>query len=227
MAHIILTWNFHLTESPVDEELAKKLESDLIKRGHTVDIKEIPKGTPTKPVNPWAVINDLLNSNPDSFVFDLHSSPRKKEFYIKEHQFQNALKPKKSKARLDPTRWKEQLEVRSSYPYGYHMVVNAPNRFFVVEIPAIGKEISKGIEQFRGTERLPYRGGYTKEADLKASNEANFLSPLVIRKLGHLIDTTVNTQLGIYRKPRGDPFLRKGAKKVARAYDRKQHRVPK
>ena len=50
------------------------------------------------------------------------------------------------------------------------------------------------------------RSYFMRTADLKQTRAANYISPKTLAKITHLFDTTANTYLGRYRKPRGKPF---------------------
>ena len=214
MAKIVLIWNNHPGESPVTLPMARKLKVKLEKKGHEVRIEKVPfkstlYGFDQKTVQDFLsltkkVRKQVASKFPDHFIIDLHTTPDK----ILE-------------APRRISKWRMQtLGVGLEEPKKRPLLEKQGTRIYFLEMPAAYRDASPGlksIEKKRATLAFwRHKIYYLKQADLKASKAANYLSPLAVRKFAHVIDTAVNTDLGIYRKPRRPPFKKKPKSKRSR-----------
>jgi len=242
MAKIVLCWNWHVNESPVTGSLAKLLKPLLESRGHEVVIKKVPfrdsfhgmhkedsmislstEGTSGKHEQ---FFNKIERENPDSIILDLHTTALKNMLI--------ALKQADEGFFRKVSRWKARtLDSRPQLFDTIPPILIFPSgtgaRCLTVEIPFEHRAISKPLRSLgKKTIKSSKKSGetsivnryFTDQADLKKTKAANFLSPTVVRKLAHLIDDTVNTEAGVYRRPRGPKYQKKGSKRR----NAKQHR---
>lgn len=100
-------------------------------------------------------------------------------------------------------------------------------KVFTIEIPAMFKESSAELINlgnrlsselfFSKHDEIAYRNFYFRKiADLEATKGANLLSPRIIQRLGHLIDSTVKTSLGMRRLPRRAVYRRRKPQRPSR-----------
>jgi len=218
MASIVLLWNADPNESSVTKELALKLKEAIESRDHKVSIVKVPfkysihsrysrlgmVGVERDTLaNPGSsdFVNTLAEKQPESFFIELHTTPS--NIYRQSTGLPTKIKKWKTGEEPDTVYVQEkQLSIRKMI-YGTYL-----NRYFVVEMPA---EYKKARTVFR---RLLEKGGspmqmlekyFSHETDLRATKSANFLSPLIVRKLAHQIDSTVNTAIGKYKRPKRPP----------------------
>lgn len=228
MAKIFLAWNTHRDESPVTEQMAERLKTVLEKKGHDVRIVEIPWRMSTwghfTEYTKWAeslgkrsrvLLKKLYRKNPGAFIFDLNCTPNEKYFSA-------GIVPMGRKITRIKN-WKAR-ETEKGYNAIAHLQIfpdplGRPD-VWAVEFPAAYAQHPKSLGRYLHSH---YVGGASeKDANLKASESMNFLSPLVVRKLAHLIDSNVNTRLKRYRETRGEKFKPKGSRKFSKSMLRRR-----
>ncbi|MDO8625159.1 MAG: hypothetical protein Q7R47_03680 [Candidatus Diapherotrites archaeon] len=167
--------------------MARKLKIDLTKRGHHLRVLEaLPEYVAHRnQINPLTHVfggekdawgHELRKSVPQATVIELHTS-------LDHNIFGNAGHHRKTR------QWQAihnpQIDLQ---PIGQIQLMTAGPNWFVLETPA------------RYVADLS-----THKAVLAGSKRANYLAPNVIRKIGHLINTVVNTEQGAYRTPKREP----------------------
>jgi hypothetical protein len=66
---------------------------------------------------------------------------------------------------------------------------------------------------------------FESEIDLKKTRGANYLAPIIVRKLAHLIDTAIKTSQGFYRPPRRGKIPFRTRPKNPRRATPEQHHI--
>ena len=161
---------------------------------------------------------------PDQIVIDLHTTMDSKMVKI-DPERQSKKLPRKyqqnPKLLTKPKNWKaEEFRINESRlnqdKSGQLEIYARSQGIYSVEIPAVYKPSPRNLRQKVkanfGSLVSPQSSlipriylYFKKNADRKASETANYLSPMVVRKLAHLIDTTINRDHGVYRQPRRAP----------------------
>jgi len=210
---IILVYGVHLNESAVAEYLTKQLEPLLKARGFDIEILPFPKDLTlqelAKTIKPDELYNKVYSiwdtwinqiSKTCDFVIDVHNANPKdltfKDFSLRKPKFWPTRVIDFSKKQYDKY---DPLSIRYNQQY---------ENLFVLEMPIIHKPARQEWQKFKSLSDW-YFG---VEADLPATIKAGYLSPQVIAKFAHLIDTTIKTKLKIYHSPRTLPFKPKSDK---------------
>lgn len=223
MANIVLTYGYHPSETSVTQELAFRLQQRLASKAYSNDVVifKIPyawtmnailsrlgthhyKDTEYNDVrNTYAVAQKVKEMFPGSIIIDLHCAPD--EMQLKPSYTQKKginLKKIKNWQITDPIQGhRAQLEIFKGYGGSGH---------YTIEIPARYRPMKQKLFPDVSDDDIYL----AREADFEASKAFNYLNPEVIGKVAHLVDTTVNTDLGVYRKPRNYPhrYRREGGK---------------
>ncbi|VVC00108.1 Uncharacterised protein [uncultured archaeon] len=217
MAKIVLLWNTHRNENQVTREMAALLRERLAKLGNEAEVFMVPDeitmfGHYSGPARENKFFIDSINyaenilplvrrQFPGCAIIDLHTTPQEQVLQPVPGQKRdvNLRKIKNWRASVgkafNPT-MEGQLEIR---PFEGGYIVEMPAHYSVA-----GRELLAARPNYR------HAHYFERQADSRASKAANFLSPGVVAKLAHLIDTTVKTDLGIYKvRPGKVPHLKR------------------
>jgi hypothetical protein len=210
MAEIILLWNVHPNESAVTYRFAKKLKAELESRGrsHTVRLEKIlPKDTivgKTRAGQPyakdmgdaWMQARRQRGEIKDAFVIELHTTP---------------VEGWKGNLPSHIRKWTTSNEgVPWNLSGSQIELMRLDYLHFLLELPAHYVAANQNLlldlilwDESGGSARR--RKYFERQASLKLSNAANFLSETVVRKAAHLIDSEIRLQTGKALFPRRPP----------------------
>ena|SRR3989344_4204826 len=230
MEKIFLIWNIHPNESPVTKPLAEKLKPLLEKRGFEIQIVKIPfsQTIPGKylqgeysfhPTDEW--IKAFRLEHPGAFVIELHSTPDYDMFDQFYTEKPRDLKKIRNWRAAEYVLWlsKGELELH-----------HGDLRHYAIEIPAVYRDAPPGLYALTAHADPRHYKYLRRVADAKESQRKNYLDPLAIRKLAHLIDATLKTAMKKYRQPRFPPHVRRLSKisqKTQKILKRNRRNQPK
>jgi len=192
MDKIILLWNVHANEGPVTEEMAKLLKTNLEKKGHKIEIIEAPEEYRAHRRYSDAFRASLGAKN-DGWGFKLRSKfpfPGSSIIELHVSHLAKMVRPLNTASRTKTSRWKTIHMPKIQSPQivrPLELITNMPG-WHILETPA---KHETGVLH-----------NLNDKAVLKTSKAANCLSPIVVKKVAHLIDSVVNTEQGVYHKPR-------------------------
>lgn len=247
MAEIILVWNVHTNESPVTREMALKLKENLTQRGHKARIIKYPDELTIQHIfknmgphnneieehnanyhgfnkvgkSHQVFMRDLKEKNPNSLIISLHTALDNGEYYDSLKLTKGKRKPKNWKTEISGNR-KASAEI-VLIPFFSIFTGKESDRAFQLEMPAKYRKEQKGLTQiFEHNETLKLNkvGMYfTREANLRETRVANYLSPTLVRKASHVISNLANRTVGHLTKRK----LSKSKKWLERKMNRRRH----
>ena len=219
MPDIILLWNTDPSESAVTLPLGRLLKADLEKRGYEVRLLKVPFNRsiyaefaqeeregrrPYGEILAHKVAKNIrelskhLHTKTNATVIDLHTTPE--QILLQPHGTQRSEKLTKTK------NWR--VTYLDTMEQGQIELVGLEQGIYYIEVPAAYKN-SAGVGR-RQWDRFPQFGVgsqvseyFTQQTDGRSSKQKNYLAPLVIRKIGHLVDETIKRDHGLTRKPKG------------------------
>ena len=240
MAKIILMWNYHTNETEVTEYLAKALEKNLKLKGkgaNEVLLRPFPENATYQYAGENLPFSDFIfnyvrdaparkhvaqlkREHPDAIIFDLHATQDTAYTQFSQQHAKRIKKPGLWQAR-SPVQWTNSASKLPLLSVQKHHLAYDLEGIYAVEIPAKfvsvkpeNKRLLRECRLYFGEHSLYDRitQYFTEKTDLKQTKAANYLAPIIIRKLAHLIDTKANTESGRYRKPRRPMFRVKSKK---------------
>ncbi len=227
MPKIALVWNTDPNESAVTYSLARLLKIELEKRKFNVEIVKAPlmntrHGNKNYPSSYWQWTEQLTKRFFGDVIIELHTTldshlikPYKSRKYWRRPELL-FRRPKNWSATFDQesdgllkTSGEISIENFDNETPDRH----APTKIFILEVPAKYKPMptpwKKRFDKWHAEARYGYPSEteryFVRQADLKGTKRANYLSPAVIGKVVHLIDEVVKITAGIYRYPRQPP----------------------
>jgi len=238
MAKIFLV-PYHPNEREVADYLAEKLRADLSKRGHQVEIMPVPErinmfGLAKKaqergakilkdksthefdlhPLErpPTAFVKGLQRKNPNSFIVEVHTTPFD-QTSVFHHPIRKTSKLKVRKLGVGPEMGNKGLRIADLHSWiSLWPELSRPNSHLIsVELRTAYKPTPPEIRALANTlHRIDQKSRYFQhQADLKVTLGLNYLTPRIIQRIGHAINTEVRTTTGEFHKPRDIPYKRK------------------
>jgi hypothetical protein len=219
---IILLWGVHPNESPVTEYLIPRLKPLLESRGIKVEVVEYPRyKSPNELAHlPWPspekfiaiepilrakFQNELKERYPGAIIFDIHG-------YFRTRSLKNRP-PRFLKGRLEET-------IPQYFTYNTPDILFAENNGVVtLEFPTMFLEDPKFAHLMNTDYNFPQ---LVYKSSLELTKAQKWLDYIVLRKVAHLIDFVTKTKLGIYRKPKGEPYKPKLDKETAKKNEREK-----
>lgn len=220
MVKIILTL-YHPNEEAVTSYLADKLKAYLARRGHEVRIETMPEefnlySQARKNTKYGATMRDfeaagekwqdkLAEKNRDAFVISVHCGPSKEP-------------PTRRAAKIQIGVPTGDLEIDYYKKYEIKLAkCRVMDNIYWLEARARYSESPGEIRNLaNGLARWETRKYFERHADLKKTLAINYLSPIMVRRIGHLIHKELMTRTGAFRKPRGIPGMPARKKASAR-----------
>ena len=213
---VILVWNAHINESPVTFQMARLLKAELEKRGIAARIVKTPyKKSQSfefrqnrKPgLDEWfkqpnkEFPHNLAIENSKSLVIDVHCSPIE-TFRVAFRGEQLGVKT------LQPSKhWKAKIMELAPTSLTPLTLSHIQDNEYFIEFPAIMKEAPNALQALKPkpTGKNQPRGAryFERIADLNATKAAQMFTPLVVKKLAHLVEAEAKMRAGIFKKPGG------------------------
>ncbi len=212
MQEILLVTGIHDAENEVTKDVATSLTAELLKRGYSPRIVQVPEeytlyGQAREAIHNlkktniseaghtgMAFLKKLSDANRTAFIIDLHAQDTGKI----------TKKPSKAKIRKIENNFFPPFDF---YLYEYKFSKYSNHRCFQLELPSISStakeehmQLARALDPRSVNEHD--KSYFFRKANLLKTRRTNILTPRNIQRLAHLIHTEIQTVKGNFRAPR-------------------------